>query len=312
MSKKHLISIFFVLFLLVTGWYFYQHRNNLNLFANIGVGDIIVIAMLSVVTFVFLGIQFNTIIKVFNVPLEFKEWFGLTVMNTMVSYYTPVKAGVAVRAYYLKKIHLLSYSKYASLLATSYLINMLVASGTACCLCSFMYRSQSGLQWPALFLSVLLFTGTMGCVLLLIFFMAFYSIEPRNALLKTFADIIDGFSMLRQNRIALGKTAGFQLILIIVMGLKLYWAFSAIGISVSYYNILIIQSLTAFTMIISITPGNLGVKEGIIGSFAYLLGIPASDAIFAATVDRGISMVVTFAVGMVFSKVLVKEYSINL
>ena len=75
------------------------------------------------------------------------------------------------------------------------------------------------------------------------------------------------------------------------------------------FHILIIQSLTTFSTVVSITPGNLGVKEGIIGSFAFMLNIPATDAIFAATVDRGISMVVTFALGLIFSKILMKKYS---
>jgi len=93
------------------------------------------------------------------------------------------------------------------------------------------------------------------------------------------------------------------------MALKLYWAFGAMGISVGFYNILIIQSLTNFSTVISVTPGNLGIKEGIIGSFAFVLNIPVADAVFAATIDRGISMVVTFILGIWFSRVLLSKYS---
>jgi len=309
MSKKHIISLFFVLFLLLAGWYFYQHRSNLYLFDNIGVGDVIIIVMLSVMTFSLLGIQFNTITKIYRISLGFKEWFGLTIVNTMVSYYTPVKAGVAVRAFYLKKTHGLSYPNYTSLLATSYLINLLVASGTASFLSFLSYRGHPETYFHAFVLSVLLFAGTLGCVAFLILFTSHVTFSPRNALTKIIFDIISGFRMLRQDRIVLCKTAFIQLALIFVMALKLYWAFGAMGISVGFYNILIIQSLTNFSTVISVTPGNLGIKEGIIGSFAFVLNIPVADAVFAATIDRGISMVVTFILGIWFSRVLLSKYS---
>ena len=309
MRKQYISSLFFAILLLVIVFYFYHQKDNLILFTRIGVKDILIIVTLSVTTFFFLSIQFHTIIKIFGVALAFKEWFGLTVVSTMISYYTPVKAGMVARAYYLKKIHQFSYSNYISLLSASYLINLLVASGTSSWLSFFSYHFYSQNEWPIFVLSIVLLMITVACAILVLFCSSVISFNPGNALLNFMTDLMGGFRILMKKKSILAKIAGIQLVLIFIMALKLYWSFKAIGIQVSFVHILIIQSLTTFSTVVSITPGNLGVKEGIIGSFAFMLNIPATDAIFAATVDRGISMVVTFALGLIFSKILMKKYS---
>ena len=59
-----------------------------------------------------------------------------------------------------------------------------------------------------------------------------------------------------------------------------------------------IGSLVSMCFIIAITPGNLGVKEGVTAFAAALVGVPAAVALLAALVDRAVALVVTFGVGV--------------
>ena len=60
-------------------------------------------------------------------------------------------------------------------------------------------------------------------------------------------------------------------------------------------------------MVFSITPGNIGIKEGIIGLLSSMVGVNMPEAIFAATIDRVIAIIVTFVFGLYYSKILLSD-----
>jgi uncharacterized membrane protein YbhN (UPF0104 family) len=65
-------------------------------------------------------------------------------------------------------------------------------------------------------------------------------------------------------------------------------------------------------MILSITPGNLGIKEGIIVYTAYLLGITFDEAFLGAVLDRIIDLFLIFVFGVFYSnKLLFKVNELN-
>ena len=68
-----------------------------------------------------------------------------------------------------------------------------------------------------------------------------------------------------------------------------------------------INSMIAFSMGFSITPGNIGIKEGIIGLSSTLLDISFDQALLDALLDRVVAMILVFGLGLVFSRILIKE-----
>ena len=120
-------------------------------------------------------------------------------------------------------------------------------------------------------------------------------------------NFMEGMILFRKHPFMVLKISFIQFFSIIIMGGKLYWSFKAIGRPVELLDILVVQSLVVFSMVISITPGNLGIKEGVIGLLANQLGVPFADAILAASIDRGVSMLITFLLGMSYSKILLNN-----
>jgi uncharacterized membrane protein YbhN (UPF0104 family) len=57
----------------------------------------------------------------------------------------------------------------------------------------------------------------------------------------------------------------------------------------------------AFSMVFSFTPGNIGIKEGIIGLSSNLLGISYDQALVGAILDRIIALLIVFSLGLFFS-----------
>lgn len=304
-SKWKKLSYFFLLF--IGAFYLYFYHSRLAVLKSIAVVDLVIIAALSFGTFFFLAIQFKLLVEIFYLNLRFKEWFGLTVINTMISYYTPARGGLIARAYYLNRKYDLSYSKYISLVGGSYAINFMVASLGIIFFSAFSALLRGAWNLKILGVGTVLLMATMAlCALLL-------TCSSRIVFIKTgriynvLNNFMEGLNLFIKHPFMVLKISFIQFFLIIIMGAKLYWSFKATGRAVEFTDILVVQSFVVFSMIVSITPGNLGIKEGIIGLLASHLGVPFADAILAASIDRGISMLITFLLGMSYSKILIEN-----
>lgn len=299
------ISLFLLLF--VSAFYLYHYHSRLVILRSIAVEDLLIITALAIATFIFLAVQFKFSIEIFHLSLKFKEWFGLTVVNTMISYYTPVRGGLFARAYYLKKKYDLSYSRYLALLGGSYIINFFIASfGTI--FFSFLTGLHSNLwNQKIIGLGVGLLVGTL-CLGIILFKLCSQDVSFKPGRIgNVLNNFIEGINLFRKYPKVVMKISVIQFCVIVIMGGKLYWSFKAVGKDVVFLDVLVVQSLVVFSMLISITPGNLGVKEGVIGLLATQLHVSFGDAVLAASVDRGISMFMTFLLGMYYSKSLLKD-----
>ncbi|MFW6047637.1 MAG: lysylphosphatidylglycerol synthase domain-containing protein, partial [Candidatus Woesearchaeota archaeon] len=101
-----------------------------------------------------------------------------------------------------------------------------------------------------------------------------------------------------------------QIGFILAISLRLFVSYYVLGIQVYYPKLILVNSLVAFSMVFSVTPGNIGIKESIIGLSSSLLGISPDQALLGAVLDRIIAIIVVFGLGVVFSKLLLKKVEI--
>jgi len=107
-----------------------------------------------------------------------------------------------------------------------------------------------------------------------------------------------------QNRQLVISFSALHIVYIFIVEVGLFICFSAIDLKVFPLQILIIPSLTTFSMLLPLTPANLGVREGIISFSALLFGLPADQTLLAALIDRGVAVIITFLFGLIFSRIL--------
>lgn len=305
---QELHKILFYLFALIALTVFlYANKNLFFALINISSLDLIFLSLFSLLAIYINAIQLRYLTDVFNVKLKFIEWFGLAVSNTMHNYYIPVRGGTVLKAIYLKKTHTLPYSKFISLTAGAYLLGFFLASVSAIffILVSFLlYHKFYGIFFY-ISVSLIAVTTIFGIFCLKVEFSALFKKIPilHNFILK----VESGLSYFKKNKGLLIKILVFKFFFILIMSVKLYWAFKAIGIDTNLITILIVQSLVMFSMVISLTPGNLGIREGIIGVLASMLDIPLQEAILGALVDRAVMMSIVIILGMIFTTVLTRE-----
>lgn len=85
----------------------------------------------------------------------------------------------------------------------------------------------------------------------------------------------------------------YHTVAVILRGARVWFLFAAAGISLDWAELLLVLAVTESSLLLNITPGALGVREGAILGGAGLLGIPAATASSVALIDRLFMVAIT-------------------
>ena len=310
-KNKNIKNILFISILALAIVYFYFHADSLKLILLIEPAEIVVLFVLAVLSFYTLSLQFYFVMKIFGIVLPFSEFFGLTLCNSMFNYYLPARGGLVVRALYLKKKYMFQYAHYVSLMTGSYLISFNVTAIFGLVLSILLYVSGYDTQRQLVFIfAVLLLITVLFTAVILVLIKRNIALTGKRVL-RILNDIRKGLEYFKNNRALILNFVAVHLFFIVVMAVRLYWCFRSLGLRVGILQIMTVRALANFSMVISLTPGNLGIREGIIGYFTHVLGVPLSDALTAAALDRLIGVLITFVLGLYYSKRLLGDVDIK-
>jgi uncharacterized membrane protein YbhN (UPF0104 family) len=78
-------------------------------------------------------------------------------------------------------------------------------------------------------------------------------------------------------------------------------------LTIPFRTALLIYLLSSFSVLINITPGNLGVQEVITSLAAEILGVGADTGLLASLIIRAITILAALTFGPIFSYLLSKE-----
>jgi len=289
---------------LVYGW---AHKELFFSLRNISASHVFALILLTFLSELQNGYKFRLLMKMFNVNLDFRAWYGLSVCNAMLNCYLPAKGGLAARAYYLKRRYQFGYSQYASLAAGSCIIAFPVSAGTGLAVV-ILYAVTGHVFYRTLavvFGSLLLLT-TLGVFVVLL--LCNRGKMPQGGRFsQVIYRVMQGLSLFPANKRLVFWHSVLHITGILTWAARLLVAFSAVGIPVIFSDMVMTSSLGTFALLLPLTPASLGVSEGIVGASAHLYGIPADTAVLAALVDRAVATTITLLLGLVFSRILVSD-----
>lgn len=250
------------------------------------------------------GHQFRTVTEMFDLTLRRSEWLGLTAANTMINYLVPARAGLVVRATYLQRVHSMGLPTYAALTAMLMLMSIAVASlvGLAA------YLGDRGSAGPGATALALIFLATAALSFGLAWLGArIASVGKRWKRLQKHATAFrDGVLVWRSNPVLAGRFALVSAAWIAAQACRLWLAFRAVGLDPSVAEIGMIQALVGVAFVVSITPGNLGIKEGAIAFATAAVGIDPALGLLAALVDRAVAFAVALVLGTTLGRPLLR------
>jgi uncharacterized membrane protein YbhN (UPF0104 family) len=266
--------------------------------------DMTLMVCLVILRFLFLvtnGLFLKTYSDRFGIRLSVKEWLGLSIVTTMGNFVTPFSGGLMARAAYLKHRHGFSYADFTTSLAANYLVNFWVISLTGIVVLLFLGTSSPGM------LPLVLFFAAATAVTSLLAVVPVGELRGGSLLTKNLNQVLKGWTMIRKDRFFLEKLVLYVFVNIAINGLSFYLAYIALGSDVTFLASLVVSLLTSFSLLVNLTPGNLGIQEAVTSLSSALLGLGAGLGLLVALIIRAASLLPVVGLGPVFSYFLTKE-----
>lgn len=301
MNKKIIIIITLIATLgLLTNYLI----NNFEDFKSISIASPSSLALLIILTILLyfsIGKRLDVLTETFEIKLSLLEAFKLSLATGFYNLITPLRGGTLIRAAYLKKKHNLNYKNFLASFYGMYVLTFLIAG-----LVGFSSLALLGkIKTQNYILSIIFLSITILMSIIIIF-----SPKPKNhqnKILNSIIKLSSGWHKISKNKktILLGILTTLSNFLII--SLMMILEFKIFGIKINLLTALVLASINSLSVLISITPGSLGIKEATLVLTASALGIPTSESIAVSILDRAIQTLTLFTLGPIFSYELTKK-----
>lgn len=246
------------------------------------------------------GRGMDAVLRPLGLTLGKFETFGLASVTRLGNQIAPGKLGLATRATYLKRTYRLPLTQFASTLAAAQILTYLVSSVLG--LGAIIMLRQSSYA-PQLILFVLLLSGMIIALLCLLLLSPKIK-ERNNKIYNHLAKAINGWHTIRHDRSALLSSSFWIIINVLSQAIVVFAAFNVFNVDVSMAQSIFITSIRAFGAIIAITPGGLGINEGLVVLSATAVGIPVSLILSSVLLRRIVTLVTSFVATLLSARKL--------
>lgn len=254
--------------------------------------------------------QIIVILEQFGVKISFLENTALLI-SMRLGNYLPMKAGSILRIQYYKKVHGLEYLGFTGMMGVMFLV-IVITTGILGLIAMLGISDQLPAKTVNIF--YLFFSGMIICSIIFIIFPINKIRLPQNKIADTISNQLKGVLSIRSSPQILTQLILLGILQMILTTVRLYLSFDTIQIEMSPWFLLFIASLTSLLTFVSFTPGNLGLREWIIGLITVIIGLNVENGIFAGTVDRAVLIAVTFIFGIIsiiYMKNRIKQHMVN-
>lgn len=290
--KRSIHHLFSLVVIIGLGYYLWLHRSDINEGLSLSAWDLFLLTTLVLTTWVLNSLPMLVFSRLMGLRLGF--WENLSVLiASMLANYLPMRVGTLIRMRFFKLAHDLDYMSFVGIMILRMLL-LLVLSGLLGIigLTGLAYAGQDITPLPALAFLSLLVLGLVGLLVPIPEFA-----EQDSMIKRLLGKLAACHAILRTTPRAIWLLALISFAQFIVLALRLYISFEIFGITVSSWLLLLIGPLATLITFINLTPGNLGIREWVIGVLAGVTGLNIQNGIFAGTLDRAVLMVLTFTIG---------------
>jgi uncharacterized membrane protein YbhN (UPF0104 family) len=298
------------LFLLLMGalaWYVYNHREEMQKLLSLSTDTVVLLLALGFASCVVNCFYHREILKTFGLQLSLTDWAGVVCVTDSIAYVLPMRADLVFSATYYKRVKGLAYTKSVAITAGNAVFG--VAFSLLQILIALLCMGFLQGEWPQLLWAVTA-VGAAG-----LSFFLWLSLRTESRLrqklekVRLLNDVIVGFNALIRNggllwRLLLCMIASNLIRLFINMV-----CFQAIGLPITLYEALFYASVSWLASVVAIVPGNVGLRESVMGVASLALGALFSEGVAATLLNRIAVMVVYFAMGLIFAVPVLRKFN---
>jgi uncharacterized protein (TIRG00374 family) len=301
MVKKRISLILTAAVLLIFSMYIYNNAESFKSLTKVSIYLLVFIGLTKLTKFFFNGLFIQWTTEVFTKKFKLEESIYVAILSAVGNFFGPLFGGATIRAVYLKKVHNLSYSFFASTLTGYYVILFSIYSLLGVASLSFASRSNQSkslllfyICW-FIFMTILMFSKLPERNKLKLL----DSFRPTKYMVEVVYDIEKGWTMIVKQKKLLLRLVLLGVAGLAVTGFATYIEFRAIDVSLSMPALGLHTSLSATSILISITPGALGIKEGLLVLNSSIMNVTSEQVLQVAVIDRSITFIIIFILAIV-------------
>lgn len=229
-------------------------------------------------------------------------WENFFVMAAaMLGNYLPMRLGTIVRMRFFKHAIGLDYSSFVGIMMVRTLL-LALSSSLFCCL-GLVGMTLSGYSLPSAI--HYLFVGAFLASLAALFFPVSRISVGNQYVRGRLEKLTQAHRTMRERPKAMLAVIACILIQQICFSLRLYISFTAFGVTAPIWFFIIVGPASSVLNFITVTPGNLGVREWVIGALSASTGFDFQAGLFASALDRSVMLGLTLVlggIGMVYTQ----------
>jgi len=297
--KKLLSTALFLVFAGLLAWYVYTHWDEMSKLLTLSPLTLFELLGLGLLSCVVNCLYHLAMLRTYKLQLSLTDWAGVVCVTNTMAYVLPMRADLVFAAAYYKRVKGLAYTKSVSMGAGNVVFG--VAFSLLQIIIALLCMGFIDGSWPVL-MWLLAAMGT-ACLLFFLFlsFRAESGLRARLEKHKLVADVLCGFNDLLRNRRLLWALLWCLIASNLIHLFTNMVAFRAVGLSITLYEALFYSSVGWLASVVAIVPGNLGLKESIMGIATTALGAIFSEGVAASLLDRVTMMIVYIVMGLVFA-----------
>jgi glycosyltransferase 2 family protein len=276
---------------LMIGLVYYVH-NNVSVFAqlkDVKLGLILFLILLHAVDFWLIGYIYQLPLSKHQISLNFKEWYGLSIVTELFNMVLPARGGTGLRMMYMKDNKSLSIREFFSINFSVVVIGFTLL-GISGLLYSQFFLTKTHVLYDLL--DSIFIALTVSGVLLMLgneFVTKIFKIKRRHS---PKAYLID-------KRLS-SLTALTWATIFLLYPLRIFILFKALGINLHIGDSIEISFILLLVSFFQVLPGNIGVKEVVTAYIGKQYGIEFETALLASLVDRALLVSFLFPLGMYY------------
>lgn len=252
--------------------YFYYNRNQFDRLSLLTWWQVLLIIFGQTIVILSNVLILMIIVLYLGQRLKFIDSARITAYSSLVNFFGFLQGGLGLRAIYLKNRYEMTIRRYVALTVQQYLLVFGVAT----------LMIAIGLASNGTFLSTVLFAICVVILVVIVWQIIKTTVPKLETKLRSlYSSVVKIFAprLILLMFLAVILQLGGS---VLASGVELY----AIGAHVTPAGLLIYSGLAQFAVLFAITPGAIGIREGILLAAQNQIHLTTNDIVLAATVDR--------------------------
>lgn len=236
--------------------------------------------------------EFNYVLRRLRVRESFVDGFLLNGAALLLNY-LPLSAGSVARAVVLRRKHSLAYAQYVSALMVAALMNAEIAA--ICGLLTSLVPAP-GARVAAPLVTLFATLALAGALAIAVP----GSWMPRGTGLaaRQLRRLVDGVTLIRDRGVGLAPLVVTSAAKLALNTLRLWVCFRALGVELSAQTALLLGSTALTASVVNVVPGNLGLRELVLGLVSGAAGGSIVLGMAAASLERAGTLTYTMLAGL--------------